>query len=114
MRFLTGDAVCTIIADDLHLCIELVSTAIALTYSRVILINCVRLPNLLVVSCIRGKYIYMYWYKAVLLFVLVYIPGISIFFIWGHVHSCTVHCCFIVILCIHIYIYTCNYSGMCM
>ena len=26
--------------------------------------NRVRLPNLLVVSCIRGKYIYMYWYST--------------------------------------------------
>ena len=26
--------------------------------------NCIRLPNLLVVSCIRGKYIYMYWYST--------------------------------------------------
>ena len=33
------------------------------TYSRVIWINRVRLPKLLVVSCIRGKYIYMYWYS---------------------------------------------------
>ena len=52
----------TIIADDLYLCIELVSTAT--TDSRVIWINRVRLPNLLVVSCIRGKYIYMYWYST--------------------------------------------------
>ena len=35
-----------------------------LTYSRVIWINRVRLPNLLVVNCIRGKYIYMYWYST--------------------------------------------------
>ena len=36
-----------------------------LTYSRVIWINRVRLLNLLVVSCIRGKYIdYMYWYST--------------------------------------------------
>ena len=55
----------TIIADDLYLCIELVSTATTYLYfhSRVIWINRVRLPNLLVVSCIRGKYIYMYWYS---------------------------------------------------
>ena len=38
---------------------------------------------------------------TVLLLVLVYLPGTSIFFIWGHVHSCTVHCCCI------IYIYIC-------
>ena len=31
---------------------------------RVIWINRVKLPNLLVVSCIRGKYIYMYWYST--------------------------------------------------
>ena len=47
---------------------------------------------------------FVYWYNrqvllllmfigTVLLFVLVCIPGTSIFFIWGHVHSCTVHCC---------------------
>ena len=42
-----------------------------------------------------------YWYEvgmlkvpAVLRFVLVYIPGIL--FIWGHAHSCTVHCCCII------------------
>ena len=47
-----------IIADDLYLCLELVITATTLTYSRVIWINRVRLPNLLVGSCIlRGKYI---------------------------------------------------------
>ena len=41
---------------------------------------------------------------TVLLFILVYIPGTSIFFIWGHVHSsCTVHCC---IICIHICVTT--------
>ena len=49
----------TIIADDLYLCIELVWPP--LTYSRVIRIYRVRLPNLLVVSCIpRNKYIYIY------------------------------------------------------
>ena len=47
---------------------------------------------------------FVYWYNrqvllllmfigTVLLFVLVYIPGTSILLIWGHVHSCTVHCC---------------------
>ena len=55
----------------------------------VIWINRVKLPNLLVVSCIRGKYIHICT-GTVLLFVLVCIPGI--FFIWGHVHLCTVHC----------------------
>ena len=34
------------------------------TISRVIWINRARLPNLLVASCIRGKYIYMYWYST--------------------------------------------------
>ena len=34
------------------------------TYSRVIWINCVRLPNLVEVSCFRGKYICMYWYST--------------------------------------------------
>ena len=60
-------------------------------YSRVILINRVRLPNVLVVSstrklsvfaqcrCIRGKYIYMYLQSTVLLFVFVYILGILLF-----------------------------------
>ena len=55
------------------------------------------------VSCIRGKYIYMYWYSTVLSFVLVYIPGTSIFFIWGHVHSCPVHC----VVVKYAYIYIC-------
>ena len=44
--------------------------------------------------CIRGRYIYICT-GTVLLFGFLYIPGI--FFIWGHVHSCTVHCC----ICIH-------------
>ena len=35
-----------------------------LKHSKVIWINRVRLPNLLVVSCIRGKYIDMYWYST--------------------------------------------------
>ena len=70
-----------------------------LLYSRVIWINHVRLPNLLVVSS-TGKFsvladasvvsIYICT-GAVLLFVFVYIP--DIFLIWGHVHSCTDHCC---------------------
>ena len=55
------------------------------------------------VNCIRGKYIYVCT-GTVLLFVLVYIPGTSIFFIWGHVHSCTVHCC--CIICIYICVTT--------
>ena len=63
-----------------------------LTYSRVIWINRVRLLNLLVVNC---TYICT---GTVLLFVLVCIPGTSIFFIWGHVHSCKVHCC----ICIYV------------
>ena len=42
----------------------IVSAATTYYYSRVIWINRVRLPNLLVVSCIRGKYIYMYWYRT--------------------------------------------------
>ena len=70
-----------------------------LLYSRVIWINRVRSPNLPVVSS-TGKlsvladasmvstYICT---GTVLLFVFVYIPGI--FFIWGHVHLCTVYCC---------------------
>ena len=37
----------------------------------------------------RGKYIYICT-GTLLLFVLVYIPGK--FFIWGRVHSCTLHC----------------------
>ena len=58
----------TIIADDLYICIELVS--MATTW-----INRVRLLNLLVVSCIpRIKYIYICT-GTVLLFVLVCIPG---------------------------------------
>ena len=63
-----------------------------LLYSRVIWINRVRLPNLLVVSS-TGKLsvfadasvvsTYICTGTAVLLFVLVYVPGI--FFIWGYV-----------------------------
>ena len=70
-----------------------------LLYSRVTWINRVRLPNLLVVSSTRkcsvladasvvSTYICT---GAVLLVVFVYIP--DIFLIWGHAHSCTVHCC---------------------
>ena len=69
-----------------------------LTYSRVRWINRVRLPNLLVVSCIRDKYIYMNWYSTAV-FNGLYMRYQYIF-IWGHVHySCTVHCC---IICIYI------------
>ena len=67
-------------------------------FSRVIWINRVRLPNLLVINCSRGKCIDYICTGTVLLFVLVCIPGTSIFFIWGHVHSCTVHCC----ICIYV------------
>ena len=70
-----------------------------LLYSRVIWINRVRLPNLLVVSSTGKLSVFadasllstFICTGTVLLFVFVYIPGI--FFIWGHVHSCTVHCC---------------------
>ena len=41
---------------------------------------------------------------TVLLFVLVCIPGTSIFFILGHIHSCTRFTA--------VYAYMCNYSGM--
>ena len=58
---------------------------VLLTYSRVIWINRVRLPNLLVINCTRGKYIDYICTGTVLLFVLVCIPGTSIFFIWGHI-----------------------------
>ena len=44
------------------------------------------------------KYIYICTGTVLLLFVLVYIP--DIFFIWGHVHSCMVHC--FRIICIYI------------
>ena len=73
------------------------------SYSRVICINRVRLSNLLVVSCKvhTSKYICT---DTVLLFVLVCILGTSILFVWGRIHSCTVHCC----ICIHTY----NNSGM--
>ena len=43
----------------------------ATTYSRVIWINRVRLPNLLVINCTRGKYIDYSCTGTVLLFVLV-------------------------------------------
>ena len=71
-----------------------------LLHSRVLWINRVRLPNLLVVSstgklsvsaerCIRGKYVYiMYWYSTAVCICL-YTRYI---FIRGHVHYlCTVH-----------------------
>ena len=60
----------------------------ATTYllSRVIWINRVRLPNLLVVSC-KSTYLEVYMCWSVLLFVLVCILGTSIFFIWGHIFS---------------------------
>ena len=41
---------------------------------------------------------YCSWVEIHLLFVLVCLPGTRIFFIWGHVHSCTVHCC----ICIYV------------
>ena len=44
--------------------------------------------------CICGKYINMYWFCTAVC--IVYIPGI--FFIWGRVRSCTVHCC----ICIYV------------
>ena len=67
-------------------------------------INRVRLPNLLVVDSVSVVSTYICT-GTVLLFVLVCIPGTSVYFIWGHIHSCTVHCC----ICI---LYVCNYSGM--
>ena len=73
-------------------------------YTRVIWINRVSLPNLLVVSCIRGKYIYMYWHGTAVRIGL-YTRYQYIFYLGGHVHSCTVHCCCIV--CIYIYICVC-------
>ena len=45
----------------------------------VIWINRVRLPNLLVVNCIRGKYIDYICTGTVLLFVLVCIPGACLY-----------------------------------
>ena len=68
------------------------------TYSRVIWINHVRLPNLLVINCTRGKYIEYISTGTVLLFVLVCIPGTSIFWGGGHAHLYTVHCC----ICIYV------------
>ena len=75
-----------------------------LLYSRVIWINRVRLPNLLAVSStekmsaladasVVSTYICT---GTVLLVVFVYRP--DILSIWGHVHSCTVHCC----ICIYV------------
>ena len=52
--------------------------------------------------CIRGKYIYLHC----CLHLFVYVPGI--FFIWGHVHSCTVHCC----MCICVTTAVCIYVDM--
>ena len=53
-------------------------------------------------SAICDDHTYIHTYVCtgkVLLFVLVYIPGTSIFWGGGHVHSCTVHrCCIICIL----------------
>ena len=54
---------------------------------------------------------------TVLLFVLVYIPGTSIFFIWGHVHySCTVHCCCIIciFICVTTAVCVCRTMFVCM
>ena len=70
-----------------------------LLYGRVIWINRIRLPNLLMISS-TGKLSFLadasvlstyICTGTVLLLVFVYIPGI--FLIWGHVHSCIVHCC---------------------
>ena len=79
-----------------------------LTYSRVVWITRVSCQTCSwsAVSVVR-TYICT---GTVLLFVLVYIPGTSIFFIWGHVHySCTVHCCSIIC----IYIYVCVTTAVC-
>ena len=53
---------------------------------------------------------------TVLLFVLVYIPGTSIFCIWGHVHSCTVHCCIIIsiYICVTTAVCVCRTMFVCM
>ena len=48
---------------------------------------------------------------TVMLFVSVYIPGI--FFIWGHVHSCTVHCCYIY-MCVTTAVCVCRTMFLCM
>ena len=88
-----------------------------LLYSRVIWINRLRLPNLLVVSS-TGKLsvladssvlsTYICTGTAVLLFVLVYVPGI---FLFGDM-SCTVH--WYRLICIYIYnIYTCVNTVVC-
>ena len=94
----------TIIADDLYLCIELVS--VATTYLKQSNMDQPRKVAKPAQGqlCIRGKYIPGICTGTVLLFALVCIPGTSVFFIRGHIHSCTVHCC--------ISIYVCNYSGM--
>ena len=77
-----------------------------LTYSRVIRINRVRLPNLLVVSCIRGKYIYMYWYYSTAVCIGLYTRYQYIF----DLMTCTFVHGSRLLYNMHIYIYMCNYS----
>ena len=95
-----------IIADDLYLCIELVSMATTYLWQ-----SYMDQPRKLAKPA-RGqlyptdKYILVYICTGTVLLYLVCIPGTGIFFIWVHVHSCTVHCC------ICIYVYMCNYGGM--
>ena len=61
----------------------------------------VRLPNLLVVSCIRGMYYFLYWF----------VNQVPVYFLFGDMY---IRARFTVMLLYNMHIYMCNYSGMCM
>ena len=63
-----------------------------------------------VVSCIRGKYLYMYWYSTTAVCIGLYTRYQYIYF-WG---TCTFVHGSLLLYNLHIYIYMCNYSGICM
>ena len=74
--------------------------------NRVIRINRVRLPNLLVVSCIRGKYIYMYWYSTAVCI------GLYTRYIF-YLGACTFVHSSLLLYNVHIYIYMCVTTAVC-
>ena len=83
-----------------------------LLYRRIIWLNRVRLPNLLLVSSTGKLSVHAdasvlntsICTGTVLLFVFVYIPGI--FLIWGHTYT------FMHGSLLYMIVYMCNYSGM--